>query len=129
MWVQALSTKSKHIPYRDSKLTHLLQPALGGSGKTLMLVNINPEALSAKESLCTLRFAAKVNATDTNTQGHCGARRHVIRTGSMGDMPRAPLVPERDNASTSASNGPVSGGGQKRPLIGTRSVPASKRPR
>eukprot|EP00636_Phaeomonas_parva_P014707 CAMPEP_0118873990 /NCGR_PEP_ID=MMETSP1163-20130328/15596_1 /TAXON_ID=124430 /ORGANISM="Phaeomonas parva, Strain CCMP2877" /LENGTH=649 /DNA_ID=CAMNT_0006809319 /DNA_START=55 /DNA_END=2004 /DNA_ORIENTATION=- len=60
----ALSAKASHVPYRNSKLTTLLQPALSGAGKTMMLVNLRPEAAHEAESLCTLRFAEKVNGVE-----------------------------------------------------------------
>lgn len=52
-----------------------VQPCLGGDGKTLMFVNINCAPDSAKETLCSLRFAAKVNQCETGAKG--GARKHV----------------------------------------------------
>jgi kinesin family protein C1 len=60
--IAARAEKAAHVPYRNSKLTYLLQNALGGDAKTLMFANVSPVAESAQETLCSLRFAAKVNA-------------------------------------------------------------------
>ncbi|OQR84799.1 kinesin-like protein [Achlya hypogyna] len=47
--------KSKHIPYRDSKLTRLLQDSLGGNTKTVMIANCGPADYNYEETLTTLR--------------------------------------------------------------------------
>lgn len=49
--------KSSHIPYRDSKLTRLLQDSLGGNAKTLMLATMSPAGFNYDESLSSLRYA------------------------------------------------------------------------
>lgn len=49
--------KSTHIPYRNSKLTRLLQDSLGGNSKTAMIANIGPADYNYDESISTLRYA------------------------------------------------------------------------
>ncbi|XP_014751524.1 kinesin-like protein KIN-14F isoform X2 [Brachypodium distachyon] len=58
--IAALAQKSTHVPYRNSKLTQVLQDALGGQAKTLMFVHVNPEADAFGETVSTLKFAERV---------------------------------------------------------------------
>ena len=72
--IGALSSGAKHVPYRNAKLTHVLQNALSGSSKTLMFVNVSPSAKHHCESLSSLRFASKVNATQVGPAERKGTK-------------------------------------------------------
>ncbi|XWS46601.1 hypothetical protein CRYUN_Cryun14cG0082400 [Craigia yunnanensis] len=58
--IASLAQKNPHVPYRNSKLTQLLQDSLGGQAKTLMFVHISPEPDSIGETISTLKFAERV---------------------------------------------------------------------
>ena len=53
---------SSHIPYRDSKLTRLLQDSLGGNTKTVMIAALSPANYNYEETLSTLRYADRAKS-------------------------------------------------------------------
>jgi hypothetical protein len=57
--VQGLAAKHKHIPYRNSKLTFLLQDVLRENSKILMFINLTPSPVHTGESVASLQFGAK----------------------------------------------------------------------
>ncbi|XVF52904.1 hypothetical protein PTKIN_Ptkin05aG0055800 [Pterospermum kingtungense] len=70
----ALAQKNSHVPYRNSKLTQVLQSSLGGHAKTLMFVQLNPDVDSYSETVSTLKFAERVSGVElgaarTNREG------------------------------------------------------------
>ncbi|PNY10194.1 kinesin-4-like protein [Trifolium pratense] len=62
--ISALAQKQSHVPYRNSKLTQLLQDSLGGQAKTLMFVHISPEPEALGETISTLKFAERVSTIE-----------------------------------------------------------------
>ena len=62
----ALAAAGAHIPYRDSKLTRILQPSLGGNAKTSIICAITPALCHLEESHSTLRFACRAKRVVNN---------------------------------------------------------------
>ena len=58
--IAARASKQAHVPYRNSKLTALLQDSLSGDSKTLMHVHCRPTVDNLSETVCTLNFASRV---------------------------------------------------------------------
>ncbi|XP_068651020.1 kinesin-like protein KIN-12E [Aristolochia californica] len=69
--------KSLHVPYRDSKLTFLLQDSLGGNSKTTIIANITPSNCCALETLSTLKFAQRAKFIRNNA---------VVNEDASGDV-------------------------------------------
>ncbi|OMO68507.1 hypothetical protein CCACVL1_19930 [Corchorus capsularis] len=69
--------KSLHVPYRDSKLTFLLQDSLGGNAKTIIIANISPSNCCSLETLSTLKFAQRAKFIKNNA---------VVNEDASGDV-------------------------------------------
>ncbi|XP_077157973.1 kinesin-like protein KIFC3 isoform X2 [Paroedura picta] len=62
--IYALRSRQGHIPFRNSKLTYLLQDSLSGDSKTLMMVHVSPVEKNTSETLCSLKFAERVRTVE-----------------------------------------------------------------
>ncbi|KAL0331225.1 UNVERIFIED_CONTAM: Kinesin-like protein KIN-14J [Sesamum angustifolium] len=85
----ALAQKNSHVPYRNSKLTQVLQSSLGGQAKTLMFVQLNPDVESYSETISTLKFAERVSGVElgaarSNKEGR-GVRELMEQVASLKD--------------------------------------------
>jgi kinesin family protein 15 len=69
--------RPRHVPYRDSRLTFLLQDSLGGNAKTLMIANISPSSVSGLETLSTLQFMSRAKCIRNRAQINLDARGDV----------------------------------------------------
>eukprot|EP00897_Mesotaenium_endlicherianum_P007914 jgi/Mesen1/7150/ME000037S06515 len=78
--IAALAQKSAHVPYRNSKLTQILQSSLGGQAKTLMFVHVSPDADSYSETVSTLKFAERVSTVEL------GAARSSRDSGQLQEL-------------------------------------------
>lgn len=59
-------SKKTHIPYRESKLTRILQESLGGNSKTCLIVTCSPSRYNEAETLSTLRFGLRAKVIKIN---------------------------------------------------------------
>merc|ERR1712137_1122425 len=68
--MMAFTSRAKIIPYRNHKLTQLMQDSLGGSAKTLMFVNISPSSSNADETVNSLKYASRARCIENDVQVH-----------------------------------------------------------
>ncbi|XP_026769428.1 kinesin-like protein KIFC3 isoform X4 [Pangasianodon hypophthalmus] len=73
--INALRSRHSHVPFRNSRLTYLLQDSLSGDSKTLMLVQVSPLESNIIESVCSLKFAQRVRTVELGPAS--SSRRHA----------------------------------------------------
>lgn len=71
--INALRSKHAHVPFRNSRLTYLLQDSLSGDSKTLMMVQVSPLPSNMSESVCSLKFAQRVRSVELSSSS---SRKH-----------------------------------------------------
>lgn len=63
-----ITNKAEYIPYKDSKLTRVLQDSLGGSNKTTIIINCSPHIYHAEDSILSLKFGTRAKKIKNNVR-------------------------------------------------------------
>eukprot|EP00812_Abedinium_dasypus_P001308 NODE_11585_length_278_cov_43.017937.p3 GENE.NODE_11585_length_278_cov_43.017937~~NODE_11585_length_278_cov_43.017937.p3 ORF type:complete len:79 (+),score=18.41 NODE_11585_length_278_cov_43.017937:3-239(+) len=71
MGIEAAAKRKKQVPYRNHKLTQIMQDSVGGMAKTLMFVNCSAALSSASETAVSLKYAARVKRVTNVVGGAC----------------------------------------------------------
>ncbi|PPQ68785.1 hypothetical protein CVT25_008863 [Psilocybe cyanescens] len=74
----AAKNKADHVPYRNSKLTRMLQPSLSGNARISVICTINPDAGAVSESMSTLLFAKRIKNVQLNAK-----KKEVVDTDAL----------------------------------------------
>ncbi|NXY37644.1 KIFC3 protein, partial [Pomatorhinus ruficollis] len=106
--IYALRSRQGHVPFRNSKLTYLLQDSLSGDSKTLMMVQVSPAEKNTSETLCSLKFAERVRSVELGPVsrkaelGSWPSQEHleVLKT-LLGESPGSSAPPGRGHVSPS----------------------------
>eukprot|EP01035_Chromulina_nebulosa_P030915 gene30915-41141_t len=110
--------KTTHVPYRNSKLTFLLQDSLGGNSKVLTFVNVSPAIYNLGETICSLNFATRCRSTEL---GQAKKQAAIATSSTTGEeLPKA-----RRSALNSTAG---SGGGSTASLPALSEGPSSTSP-
>jgi len=72
--IEALTKHAKQVPYRNHKLTMLMQDSLGGTAKTLMFVNCSPAASNAEETQISLKWATRARQVENNVKRNADSK-------------------------------------------------------
>uniref|UniRef100_A0A8C9YWE2 Kinesin-like protein n=1 Tax=Sander lucioperca TaxID=283035 RepID=A0A8C9YWE2_SANLU len=80
--INALRGKHSHVPFRNSRLTYLLQDSLNGDSKTLMMVQVSPLPGNMSESVCSLKFAQRVRSVELSASSSSSRRQENSSTSS-----------------------------------------------
>jgi len=113
--IEKLSNRSKntnpdreiHVPYRDSKLTRLLQDSLGGNTRTILLACVAPTVLHTAETISTLSFADRAKNVMLKVKANIVVDDKALLVKAQGEIARLKALLKQTLAQAEAGGGPV----------------------